>query len=127
MEKWMSPTTVLLFWGGLISLLATLLAGFTASGLDGTAGTPGALEFTIYAASATIVFFVALAVWLARHRLRGLKEPPRPASALLLALGVATAWTGLALGTWAADTAVAFGVAALVYEFYPRGKALAKP
>lgn len=120
MERWLSATSAVLLWGGFNSVLAAILAGFTASGTVGGAGPAGALAFSIYAASTTIVFFVALAVWLARHRLRGLSEAPRPASALLLATAVAMAWTGLALGKWASIMAAVVGVAALVYEFYPR-------
>lgn len=120
MERWFSATSAVLLWGGFNTILASILAGFTASGTVGGAGPAGALAFSIYAASTTIVFFIAFAVWLARHRLRGLSEPPRPASAVLLAAAVAIAWTGLALGEWASIMAAAVGVAALAFEFYPR-------
>ena len=39
---------------------------------------------------------------------------------MLLATGVAMAWTGLAVGAWAAYLAAAVLVAAIIYEFYPR-------
>ena len=120
MDRWLTGSSVVLVWGGLNAILAAILAGFTASGTVGGAGPAGALAFAIYAASATLVFLIALAVWAGRRRLRGLNEPPRPAAALLLAVGVAVAWTGLALGAWAAYLAVPVVLAALVFEFYPR-------
>lgn len=120
MERLFSATSVVLIWGVLNTILAAVLAGFTASGTVGGAGPAGALAFTIYAASATLVFLIALAVWAGRRRLRGLREPPRAASALLLATGVAMAWTGLAVGEWAVYLAAGVLLIALVYEFYPR-------
>jgi hypothetical protein len=115
-----APTSVVLLWGGFNTILAAVLAGFVASGTVGGAGPAGALPFVIYAASATLVFLMALAVWASRRRRRGLNEPPRAASAVLLATGVAMAWAGLAVGEWAAYLAAAVLVAALIYEFYPR-------
>lgn len=120
MGRWLSGTSVVLIWGAFNTILASVLAGFTASGTVGGAGPAGALAFSIYAVSTTVVFLIGLAVWLGRHRLRGLSEPPRPASALLLATAVAMAWTGLALGAWASILAAVVGVTALVFEFYPR-------
>lgn len=115
-----SATAVVLIWGAFNTILACVLAGFTASGTIGGAGLAGALAFSIYAVSATLVFVIALAVWSGRRRLRGLSVPPRPGAALLLALGVAMAWAGLALGAWTAYLAVAPLLAALVLELYPR-------
>ena len=120
MERWLSGTSVVLIWGAFNTILASVLAGFTASGTVGGAGPAGALAFIIYAASATLVFLIALTVWAGRRRSRGLNEPPRPGSALLLAVGVAIAWTGLAVGPWAAYLAAPVLLAALVLEFYPR-------
>jgi hypothetical protein len=119
-ERWFSGTSVVLFWGVLNTLLAAVLAGFTASGTVGGPGPAGALAFIIYAASATLVFLIALVFWAGRRRRRGVRQPPRPAVAVLLATGVAMAWTGLAVGEWAAYLAVPVVLAALVLEFYPR-------
>ncbi len=115
-----SATRVVLIWGGFNAILAAVLAGFTASGTVGGAGPAGALPFVIYAASATLVFLIALGVWAGRHRRRGLNEPPRAAAALLLATGVAMAWAGLGVGEWAAYLGAAVLVAAIIYEFWPR-------
>ncbi|HVT66615.1 MAG TPA: hypothetical protein VHF26_02620, partial [Trebonia sp.] len=95
---------------------------FTASGTVGGAGPAGALAFAIYGASTTLVFLIALGIWATRRRRRGLREPPHPGSAVLLALAVAVAWTGLAVGAWAAYMAVAALLAAAVLEFYPRDR-----
>jgi hypothetical protein len=121
MEKLItSATTVVLIWGAFNTTLAVMLAGFTASSFDGGAGPAGFMAFGIYAASATLVFLTALAVWIGRRRRRGLNEPPRAAAAVLLALGVGMAWTGLAVGEWAAYLGAAVVLAGAVYEFYPR-------
>lgn len=122
MERWFSGTSVVLIWGAFNAILASLLAGFTASGTVGGAGQAGALAFGIYGASTTLIFLIALAVWAGRRRLRGLSVPPRPAAALLLATAVAMAWAGLALGPWVAYMAAAPALAALVAEFYPRAR-----
>jgi hypothetical protein len=124
MERLLTGTSVVLIWGAFNTVLAAVLAGFTASGTVGGAGPAGALEFGIYAVSATLVFLIALAVWIGRRRLRGLNVPPRPGAALLLALGVAMAWAGLALGAWTAYLAAVPLLAALVLEFYPRTRPL---
>ena len=120
MERWLSGTSVVLIWGALNTILAAVLAGFTAAGRVGGAGPAGALAFAIYAASATLVFLIALAVWAGRRGLRGLKQPPRPATAVMLALAVAMAWIALAVGPWAAYMAAAPLLVALVLEVYPR-------
>lgn len=120
MERLFTGTSVVLIWGSFNTILASILAGFTASGTVGGAGPAGALEFSIYAVGATLVFLIGLLVWLGRRRRRGLSVPPRPGTALLLATAVAMAWTGLALGPWTAYLAAAPAVAALVMEFYPR-------
>ncbi|HEX7160188.1 MAG TPA: hypothetical protein VF223_03010, partial [Trebonia sp.] len=75
MERWSSGTGVVLIWGAFNAVLAAVLAGFVASGTVGGAGPAGALGFAIYAASTTLVFLVALAVWAGRRRRRGLREP----------------------------------------------------
>lgn len=115
-----SATTVVLIWGAFNTVVALVLAGFTGSGLDGSAGKPGFMEFGIYACAATLIFLVALAVRVGRRRSRGLNQSPRAASALLLAVGVGIAWTGLAVGEWAAFLAAPLLLTALIYEFYPR-------
>ncbi len=120
MERWFSGTSVVLIWGAFNAILASVLAGFTASGTVGGAGPAGALGFAVYAASTTLVFLIALGVWAGRRRRGALNEPPRPGAALLLATGVAMAWAGLAVGEWAAYLAAAVVLAALVFEFYPR-------
>ena len=122
MERWFSGTSVVLIWGAFNTILASILAGFTASGTVGGAGPAGALAFSIYGTSTTLIFLIALAVWAGRRRQRGLNVPPRPVAALLLATAVAMAWTGLALGAWVAYMAVAPALAALVAEFYPRAR-----
>lgn len=120
MERWLTATTVVLLWGALNAMLAAILAGFTASGLVGGAGPAGALSFIVYGASTTLVFLVALGVWAGKRRRAGLRVPPRPGAALLLAVAVAVSWLGLAVGAWAAFLAVAPLVAAVVLEVYPR-------
>jgi hypothetical protein len=119
-ERWLTATTVVLLWGALNAMLAAILAGFTASGLVGGAGPAGALSFIVYGASTTLVFLVALGVWAGKRRRAGLRVPPRPGAALLLAVAVAVSWLGLAVGAWAAFLAVAPLVAAVVLEVYPR-------
>lgn len=119
MERLLSGTSVVLIWGAFNAVLASILAGFTASGTVGGAGPAGALGFIIYAASVTLVFLTGLVVWAGRRR-RGLSVPPRPGAALLLATAVAMAWTGLALGPWPAYLSIAPALAALVMEFYAR-------
>lgn len=120
MERLYSGAGVVLLWASFNAVLALILGGFTAAGLVGGADHAGALAFSIYAVSVTGVYAIGFLIQFVRSRLRGLKEPPRPASALLAALAVAMAWTGLALGEWASIMAVAVGVTALVFEFYPR-------
>jgi hypothetical protein len=119
MERWLNGTSVVLIWGAFNTVLAAILAGFTASGTVGGAGPAGALGFVIYAASTTLVFLIGLAVWAGRHRRPEPATPPRPAAALMLAVGVAMAWAGLAVGPWAAYLAAAPLLAALVLELYP--------
>jgi uncharacterized iron-regulated membrane protein len=112
----MSATTVVAAWGALNTLLAGLLAGFTASGLDGSAGPGGALGLAIYAAASAFVFVIALLVWLGRRRKAGLPVPARPGAAALLAVGVTLIWLGLAFGTWIALLAAFPLLAALMLE-----------
>jgi hypothetical protein len=119
-ERWLTPTTVVLLWGAFNAMLAAILAGFTASGLVGGAGPAGALSFIVYGASTTLVFLIALGVWAGKLRQTGLRVPPRPGAALLLAVAVAVSWLGLAFGPWPAFLAVAPLIAAVVMELYPR-------
>ena len=120
MERWLTATTVVLLWGAFNAMLAAILAGFTASGFVGGAGPAGALSFILYGASTTLVFLIALAVWAGKRRRAGLRVPPRPSAALLLAVAVAMSWLGLAFGPWPALLAIAPMAAAIVSEFYPR-------
>jgi hypothetical protein len=116
----MTGTTAVLVWGGFNSMLATILAGFTASGFIGGAGPAGALAFILYGSAATGVFIIALLVWAGKRRRTGLRVPPRPVAAVLLATAIALAWLSLALGPWPVMVASAPFVAAIVAEFYPR-------
>jgi hypothetical protein len=100
MERWLSAPAVVAVWGALNTLLAGLLAGFTAAGVDGSPGPGGALGFAIYAAASALVFVIALLVWLGRRRTGGLRIPARPGAAVLLAVGVALMWLGLPFGVW---------------------------
>ena len=120
MERWLTGTTVVLVWGAFNTILVSILAGFTASGFVGGAGPAGALAFSLYAISTTLVFLIALVVWAGKRRRAGLRVPPRPGAALLLALAVAVSWLGLALGGWVAYLAVAPLIAAVAVEVYPR-------
>lgn len=115
-----SGWSTVLIWATFNTILASILAGFTASGFVGGAGPAGAVAFIIYAVSATAIFLFAFTVWIGRRRLRGLSVPPRPSAALLLAVAMAMAWIGLALEPWVTYTAAAPAVAALVAELYPR-------
>ena len=119
MERWLTGTTVVLVWGAFNTILVSLLAGFTASGFVGGAGPAGALAFSLYATSTTLVFLIALVVWAGKRRRAGLRIPPRPGAALLLAVAVAVSWLGLALGGWVAYLAIVPLVAAVVAELYP--------
>ena len=120
MERWINGTTVVLIWGAFNAMLASILAGFTASGFIGGAGPAGALAFSLYGVSTTLVFLIALALWADKRRHRGLRIPPRPAAALLLAGAVTLGWLGLPLGVWVTFMAPAPLLAAAVLEFYPR-------
>ena len=120
MERWLTGTTVVLVWGAFNTILVAILAGFTASGFVGGAGPAGALAFSLYAISTTLVFLIALVVWAGKRRRAGLRVPPRPGAALLLAVAVAVSWLGLALGGWVAYLAILPLVAAVVLELYPR-------
>lgn len=120
MDRYVTGTTVVLVWGGFNTILVSILAGFTASGFVGGAGPAGALAFILYAISTSLVFLIALAVWAGKQRRAGLRVPPRPGAALLLAVAVAVSWLGLALGGWVAFLAIPPLAAAAVLEFYPR-------
>jgi hypothetical protein len=118
-DRYLTSTTVVLVWGAFNAMLAAILAGFTASGFIGGAGPAGALAFILYGICTALVFLIALAVWAGKRRTAGLRVPPRPGAALLLALAVAVSWLGLAFGAWIACLAVAALIAAVVVEFYP--------
>lgn len=120
MDRWLSGSAVVFIWAAFNALLASILAGFTASGFIGGAGPAGAQGFIMYAISSTAVFLIGVAVWLGRRRRKGLRIPARPAAALLLATAVALAWLGLAFGIWLAILGAAPFLAAAVLELYPR-------
>jgi hypothetical protein len=118
-ERRISAAAVVAIWGIFNAALIAILIGFTA-----VRSVPG-LDIVLYAASAALVFAVAVAVWLTRRRdhqplARGLRLSSRPAAALLLAVGVALIWLGLPFGAWLPMVAVVPLVAALVMEIAAR-------
>jgi hypothetical protein len=119
-QRWINGWTVVFIWAVFNTLLASILAGFTGSAFVGGAGRAGALGFIMYAISSAVVFLIAGAVWLGRRRRRGLRVPPRPGAALLLATAVALAWLGLAFGIWITIVGAVTFFAAIVFELYPR-------
>jgi hypothetical protein len=120
MERWLSASAVVAAWGALNTLLAGLLAGFTAAGLNGGPGPGGALGFAIYAAASALVFVIALLTWLGRRRAAGLSVPARPGAAALLAVAVTLIWLGLAFGVRIALLAVVPLLPALMLEISSR-------
>lgn len=54
MERWPSPTLVVVAWGALNTLFAVLLAGFTAAGADGSAGRGGGALGFAFSSSRTL-------------------------------------------------------------------------
>lgn len=116
MDRWLSGAGVVAVWGAFNTVLAAVLAGFTAASLDGGAGHSGALPFIIYAAASAFIFVVALLVLAGKRPFRGLREPARPAAAVFLAIGVAVIWLGLAFGLWILLLAPAPLLAALMLE-----------
>lgn len=120
MDRWLTGSVAVFMWAAFNTLLALILAGFTASGFIGGAGPAGAQGFIMYAVSSAAVFLFGLAVWLGRRRRKGLRVPPRPAAALLLATAVALAWLGLAFGIWIAIVGAVTLFVAIVLELYPR-------
>lgn len=116
----MNSTTAVFLWAAFNTMNTAILAGFTASGFIGGAGPAGAQGFIMYAIASTLIFLIGLVVWAGRGRRAGLRVPPRPAAAMMLALTVAVSWIGLALGAWVTYLAFVPLVAAVVMEFYPR-------
>lgn len=116
MERWFTGAGVVALWGAFNTVLAGLLAGFTAAGIDGGAGHGGVFAFVVYAAASALIFLIALLVMAGRQPFRGLREPRRPAAAAFLALGVALVWLGLAFGTWIAVIAAVPFLIALMLE-----------
>jgi hypothetical protein len=112
-ERRLSAATVVAIWGIFNAVLIAVLIGFSASRSG-----PG-LDVILYAASAALVFGLALLAWLAQRRrgaplARGLRLPPRPAAMLLLAAGVTLAWLALPFGGWLLLAAVVPLTAALI-------------
>ncbi len=100
MERLFSGPVVVAIWGLMNALMVALLAGFVSAGFGGSM-----VVVEVYGAATGLVFLLAVLVWLARRRRRqamqrGLRLPPRPASALMLALAFALLWLGLAFGMW---------------------------
>jgi hypothetical protein len=120
MERWMSGAGVVALWGAFNTVLAGLLAGFTAAGIDGSAGHGGVFAFIVYAAASALIFLIALVVLAGKRPFRGLTEHRRPAAAVFLALGVAFGWLGLAFGVWIALLAAAPLLVALMLEISAR-------
>lgn len=120
MQRWINGWTVVFIWAVFNTLLTSILAGFTMSGFIGGAGPAGAQGFIMYAVSSTVVFLIGVAVWLGRRRRKGLRVPPRPGAALLLAVAVALGWLGLAFGIWLAIVGAVTLLAATILELYPR-------
>lgn len=113
-----SGTRAVVVWGFFNAALAAIFFGFV---LSGTAGTFAA---DVYAAAVVLVFGVALAVWLARHRTgaeaAGVRVPARPSTAIMLAVTVSLLWWSLAYGAWIAMTAVLPFIAAIMLELGAR-------
>lgn len=119
MDRWLNSSTVVFVWAAFNTLLSFILAGFTASGFIGGPGGPGVLAYASYAISVGITLAAGLLVWLGRRR-QGLRLPPRPASALLLATAVSVCWLGLAFGIWLAVIGGTVFLAAVILLLYPR-------
>jgi hypothetical protein len=115
MERWLNGAAVVFFWFGTNVLMAALLAGLTASGTDGGAGPAGALEFILYGISLGLILLTGILVGLSKRYRHGLREPARPAAALMLAVSIALLWLGVAWGFWISVTAfVPFLVAVMM-------------
>lgn len=117
MERRFSPAMVLVIWGAMNLALAVVLVGFT------LAKSAGLLVIFLYFAAAALVFGAAAVAWLVRRRrplARGLRVPAHPATALLLAVGVALICLGLPFGAWLSMTAVVPLIAALILELTAR-------
>jgi hypothetical protein len=120
MERLFSAPAVVAIWGLMNVVALALLAGFLGAGFLGDM-----VELYIYIGSALLVLLLALFAWLARRRRRdglsrGLTVPPRPASALMLALAFTLVWLGLPFGMWVPMlAALPLGAAALM-ELYAR-------
>jgi hypothetical protein len=119
-DRWVNGSTVVFIWAVFNTMLASILIGFTASGLIGGAGRAGVQGFVMYAVSSALVFLIGLVVWLGRRRREGLRVPFRPGAALLLAAAVALAWLGLAFGIWLTIVGAVTLFAVIILELYPR-------
>jgi uncharacterized protein (TIGR03382 family) len=118
-ERRLSAAAVVAIWGIANAVLIAVLIGFIAARSG-----PG-LDIVLYCASAALVFALALLAWLGRRRrggplARGLRLPPRPGAALLLAGGVALAWLGVPFGGWLLLAAAVPLTAALMLEIAAR-------
>ncbi len=122
MEKLFSAPVVVAIWGLMNVIAVSLLAGLLGAGFGGHL-----VELYIYLGSAVLVFLVAVLAWIARRRrrrplARGLAEPRRPATMLLLALAFTLLWLGLAFGAWLPMLAIfPLGIAVLMECFALRG------
>jgi hypothetical protein len=115
-----SGVKVVVVWIIANLVLAAVLVGF-AAGKSGHL-----LDIVLYFASMALVVVVALLLWLVRRRrplARGLHLPARPAAVVLLTVGVALAWLGLAFGAWFPLIAAVPLAAALMLEVSARRSA----
>lgn len=119
MERRFSAPVVVLFWAAVNAGLIAILAGFWAS------GSYEAVVLLLGVVFTALVFVLAGLVWLVRRRRRpplsrGLRVAPRPAAAVLLAVGIAMIWLGLPFGEWLPIMAAFPLAAAVVAEVYAR-------
>ncbi len=120
MDRLFTAPAVVFFWGVLNALMTGLLIGFVVSGFGGSM-----TVVAIYASATGLVFLLALLTWLARRRrrqaaARGLRLPPRPAAALMLAIAFTLLWLGLPFGEWVPMLAAGPLIAAIMMEISAR-------
>lgn len=116
-ERRFTAATVVAIWGTMNLLLTALLIGYVAGGFGGHL-----VEAAIYGGGVAIVFAISLLAVLAKRRhprWRGLRSGRRPAVALLLAIGFALIWLGLAFGMWVPMMSAVPFLAAIILQFYP--------
>jgi hypothetical protein len=119
-DRLINGSTVVFVWAGFNAVYTLILIGFTTTGFVGGAGGAGIQGFLMYAVFTVLIALVGVVVWRGGRRRKGLRVPPRPAVALLLAVAVGMAWLGFALGNWLSMLAAGAFLAAMILEFYPR-------